>query len=616
MNRLFSFSMLALALALAALVLSACSLAEPAPASTGPSGQTAPVNSAPAAQQSVQLPTRRPVAADGASIFAQKCSACHGDQGRGDGPQAAQIQSQTGTPPADLTSDPVARAETPEQWFDVVSNGRMDKLMPPFSGSLSPDQRWDVIAYIWTLSAPPSEIDQGKSVYTAQCVQCHGQGGKGDGPDAKGALPDFTQFSTIASVEPGRWDQALSSTHVPSFAGTLSDAERRAVVDYIRTFVYDVTGQPAIAAAATPGVTSTTGISSTVAPASVVEGYVLNGTAGGPVPGNMEVTFYVIPNGNTQSVISRTLQTDAQGRFTLTDVQASHGDPIAATVLYHDIQFPSDVATYGTEPTITLPITIYETTSDTANVQIDALHIIATPDANGLQVDEIYALSNTGDRAVANPGQAIMHLDLPAGAINVTPDPSMVADTLTPNANGLDFYGYIPVGTSNAASIAFSYQLPGTKFALDRTLFQNVKVVNVLIAGAPDQVQVSGDNFMSGGTQDFSGQTYQLYQATNLAPGQQISLTVGSGGAVLDWRVLLGGLLIVAGAAGLAIWFVRQRRRLAPGAIDARAQQDALLDQIAALDDAFEAGEIDKVDYNARRTRLKARLVKLMERDQ
>ena len=93
----------------------------------------------------MQLPTRRPNAEAGAALYTQKCAGCHGAQGAGDGVMAAQIQTQFGSPVSNLTADPVARAQTPEQWYSVISNGELDKGMPPFTDSLDPDQRWDVI---------------------------------------------------------------------------------------------------------------------------------------------------------------------------------------------------------------------------------------------------------------------------------------------------------------------------------------------------------------------------------------------------------------------------------------------------------------------------------------
>ncbi len=612
MNRLITFFLLLLS----AMILTACSLAAPAPVSTAPVNR--PTQSA--NQEPLQLPTRRPNAADGAELFAQHCSACHGNQGRGDGARAAQIQAQNGSPVADLTADTIARAQTPEQWYATVTNGRLDKLMPPFAGVLNVDQRWDIIVYGWTLSVPPAQIAQGKQVYAAQCVQCHGEKGQGDGPDAKGNLPDFTNFSTIVSIASGTWDQSLSTSHLPSYAGTLSVADQRAAIDYVRSFAYDYptnltpSTQAAPSAASTGSVTSTTSLTGTPPLPGTVDGYIVNGTAGASTPGNLPITFYVFPGGTGNTVVTQTLQSDAQGRFVVNNVQASHGDLIAAGTTYNDLQFHSELVPYAAQISITVPITVYESTTDASKIQIETLHIVVVPDANGLQVSEIYVLSNSSDRWVAGFGQPIMHLGLPVGAQNFSIDPnSMLPDTLVPNGDGLDYYEAVPVG-SGSAQIIYQYSLPGGSAVLDRPLFQNVSVVNMLIEGDPAQVSVSSPQLTSAGPQTIQGKTYQQYKGANLAAGQTLSITIGSAaaGASLSWPVIAGIALVVVGVVGLVLW-LRSRRKLAGATLDLGGEREALLDQIAALDDDFEAGQIDKIDYNARRARLKAKLLKLMQ---
>ncbi len=252
----------AVIVALLAVFLSACSLAAPAPVGNANSMGTGA--QAPMAQQQpaqpMELPTRRPVVADGAALYQQKCIRCHGAQGRGDGEMAAQIQQQFGKPVSDLTSDVTSRAKTPEYWYQMVTGGNLQAGMPGFSGSLDVNQRWDVIVYAWSLAAPQSQIARGQDVYARQCVQCHGLTGQGDGPDAKEKLTDFSQMASFAKIEAGKLDQALASTHIPSFAGTTSELERRASIDYIRTFAYDfaATGGSTAGTSSTPAASTST----------------------------------------------------------------------------------------------------------------------------------------------------------------------------------------------------------------------------------------------------------------------------------------------------------------------------------------------------------------------
>jgi mono/diheme cytochrome c family protein len=55
--------------------------------------------------------------------------------------------------------------ERPDYYFWVVSEGRLDKGMPPFKSSLSNEQRWQLLTYIWSLgvsSAQPATSPPGK----------------------------------------------------------------------------------------------------------------------------------------------------------------------------------------------------------------------------------------------------------------------------------------------------------------------------------------------------------------------------------------------------------------------------------------------------------------------
>ncbi len=133
-------------LLVSALALSACSLAEDV---------TPPPNYVPPTVAPSPTPLATPTAFDleaGKAIYEAKCLACHGPTGMGDGPQAEAL----GVPVAALGDPAVASQATLEDWFLVVTNGRLDAMMPPFT-SLTDQQRWDVVAYAMTLhqGGPP-----------------------------------------------------------------------------------------------------------------------------------------------------------------------------------------------------------------------------------------------------------------------------------------------------------------------------------------------------------------------------------------------------------------------------------------------------------------------------
>lgn len=80
--------------------------------------------------------------ARGEALFMQNCVRCHGTTGKGDGPEAAGLRP----PPADL------RAHVPlhddEGLFTFISKGVRGTAMPPFEGTLSEQERRDIVAFL------------------------------------------------------------------------------------------------------------------------------------------------------------------------------------------------------------------------------------------------------------------------------------------------------------------------------------------------------------------------------------------------------------------------------------------------------------------------------------
>ena len=100
----------------------------------------APENPVPADEVSV---------ARGAELFAIHCQMCHGVGGEGNGTVAAFLIK---FKPANLTL-PVVQDKSDGALFLTITNGVTDR-MPPLNENLTVRERWDVVNYIRTLSAP------------------------------------------------------------------------------------------------------------------------------------------------------------------------------------------------------------------------------------------------------------------------------------------------------------------------------------------------------------------------------------------------------------------------------------------------------------------------------
>lgn len=86
-------------------------------------------------------------------IYIDECAQCHGERGKGDGPEAAMH-----TPaPSDITDVRHMNTVTDGELFYQISEGR--KPMPSFKKRLTEDQRWGLVLLVRALSssvAPPT----------------------------------------------------------------------------------------------------------------------------------------------------------------------------------------------------------------------------------------------------------------------------------------------------------------------------------------------------------------------------------------------------------------------------------------------------------------------------
>ena len=94
------------------------------------------------------LPSRPPSLARGVAVYRERCAACHGESGRGDGPKAAHLK---GPPPANLADPAVMRGSSLLEIYRKIAIGVPGTAMPEFAEDVSEEDRWAVAAYVATL---------------------------------------------------------------------------------------------------------------------------------------------------------------------------------------------------------------------------------------------------------------------------------------------------------------------------------------------------------------------------------------------------------------------------------------------------------------------------------
>lgn len=85
-------------------------------------------------------------AAKGKAIYEQRCMACHGPQGRGDGPTGKVLVP----PAADFTSA-ASKKKSDADLLKIIENGKPPTAMIAWKGQLSDQEIQNVLAYVKTL---------------------------------------------------------------------------------------------------------------------------------------------------------------------------------------------------------------------------------------------------------------------------------------------------------------------------------------------------------------------------------------------------------------------------------------------------------------------------------
>lgn len=111
----------------------------------------------------------QPDTGKGKNIFEKNCALCHGLTGDGSGLAGA----------FNFTDIEVMRGVKPALFFDSVSNGKPGTAMPAWNNTLSENERWDTVKYVWNFQfgdypgfprssetpTPVQEIPSGESIW-------------------------------------------------------------------------------------------------------------------------------------------------------------------------------------------------------------------------------------------------------------------------------------------------------------------------------------------------------------------------------------------------------------------------------------------------------------------
>ena len=573
----------------------------------------------------------------GESIYLENCAPCHGETGQGNGPRSDELPNSV--PPLGVFEE--ARKASPQAWYEIVTNGNLQHYMPPFK-DLTERQRWDVIAYIYSLSNPVEILTKGKALYEENCAVCHGNNGEGKAPGAR-VLTDL-KYMTGRSAD--QLIQVISSGigDMPAFSN-FSKPDYQALASYIRSFTFvfpmetsDSDSGKSLASEASHEPTPTgAGLSQSEISAEVNEnpekGTVLikvENDSGEELPSDSPVILTAYDD--MRKVYSTTVSLSEEGTAALFDVPTPMNRMFYATIEYDGATYGSNIFVVETQPaTVTLALHIYKSTQDVSVLVVDRLHVFfdyVEPDK--IKVIELYVISNPSGRTVipSSPGEPVVYFDLPEGALNLRFQDGSIGQRYVLTEEGFgDTLAVSPA--SSPYQVLFAFDMPYDKNKLELSQDMLLPTTAVIVMAPQDGVDIKSSQLEYSGSRDVEGVSYGMYTGEQMNPGETLSFTVlgkpknMSGLLSINSGNTPKNILIGSIALGLALLlsggYLYQKRRIVGQAYEEEKavmykseeieqDKDRIMDAIIALDDLYQRGDLPENVYTQRRAELKNKL--------
>ena len=511
-----------------------------------------------------------PDTANGARIFAERCTDCHGETGDGRGDL---VQSGSVPAPLDLTDRDKVSRKSPLGFYDIITEGNLDKLMPPWRDALSEAERWDVALYSYTLGYDEALLTEGERLWRQHCADC----------DAPAQLPPvYSDAEYGAQLDMGE---------------SLAGGERAAIAAYLR-----------MRSLQTPTVT--------------IRGVLQNGTAGGSLPAAASVQLQY---GNAErGYLSADSAVEAQGRFGFQDIPRRQDFVYMLGAAYEGRLFSLRLPPDGLADEHTLEI--YEAAHDPRVItvaRIDmAVDAVRLNDLGaGLAVEQLIGYRNESDRIYTSGRgfedgrEASLLLQLPQGArlmsgtdggrFVVIEDMADLPDSLIDT---------LPVPPGDAHEIRLRYFLPFAG-ALDFAQAYNNLLDAEVGVSLPRALQLDGALRLADEDGDFRHYVGALRMEAQ--PALRFSLqgdpfaTSSDDSAVITSEsltpMLLGAALALSAALGAGLYW---RRRSTDG-----DEIEQVAQALAQLEVEHDQGRINHDLYHHRRRELQARLDALRDED-
>lgn len=364
------------------------------------------------------------------------------------------------------------------------------------------------------------------------------------------------------------------------------------------------------AAAALAGALCLLGAAAVPASAITVAGRVANGTAaGGPVDGLVVTAVRIAEDGKEGE---RAQATVAGGTFRVDGLGDAPGSRYLVAVDYGGVTYSTMAR--GTGPEAAADLTVYETTEDESVLRVvsDTLTVVQGEGAT-YEVLQILRVANASDRTfvgkAAGEGRRVLGLPVPFGAFDLVPGEGLSPQGLSAMPGGVATSAPVLPGEWSVSYI-YKVRVPRSGWLLTRPVIYPTDRVDIL---AGQGLAVDGEGFDYQQQVTLGERTYRRYRGGPFGAEAEVQAQVAPSARaspLLWWGLGAAAAVVLAAALGTPALLRRRRARRQPE-IPLPSARERLVEEIAALDEAFASGTVGEKEYAASRAALKARLAAL-----
>ncbi|OQY90757.1 MAG: hypothetical protein B6D38_03215 [Anaerolineae bacterium UTCFX1] len=556
---------------------------------------------------------KAPSTANGELIYAEKCAACHGATGMGDGDQGIQLS----VPVSAFGLPEIARGASLAQYYAIVTRGNIERFMPPFA-SLSDQERWDAAAYALTLHSTPAQIQRGKELFESHCVNC-----------STDYFVDQQVMARLSETDVARIVKQ-GNEKIPAFGADFSDDDLWATAAYLRTLSFDLSPLPAPVVAAetpaSPAVTpseagATVPASEAQAGAGSVHGSITNKT-GTDLPSDLVVTLSGYdhdskdPNAGPVEVFSTNATVNSDGAYSFQNIDMPADRIFIARVKTEGISFQSDFAIAQEDAqSLEIPaLTLYGVSKDASKLTVDGVQIVFEYGENSISTYSLYTFHNSTTEVIVVPqddsGQ-IPFIKFPEDSFGFGFEPMQGSEPFISTDGGFAIapsdkpYGLVAISALGA----------GAKVDFSQSFILPVATVNIF---APAGVKITGSNIADLGERTVQNSDYQIYQTDAVAAGGSLQFTLSgkprnaatTASDSTNTKWIISAVALGLAFIGVGLWMNRREKR----ATNTKEHDDNLtstndvIDAIIALDDSYSKKKLSEQAYHKRRNALKDKL--------